>query len=73
MQREEQPVMATGLERIAAKARSEPKLRFGSLDPGWLLRFAAHRVGDPRIKRRFPLQRPRLVIPYGKLQSYAVL
>jgi RNA-directed DNA polymerase len=31
MQREEQPVMATGLERIAAKARSEPKLRFTSL------------------------------------------
>jgi RNA-directed DNA polymerase len=31
MQREEQPVMATGLERIAAKARSEPKLRFTTL------------------------------------------
>ena len=31
MQREEQPVMATGLERIAAKARSDPKLRFTSL------------------------------------------
>ena len=31
MQREEQPVMATGLERIAAKARGEPKLRFTSL------------------------------------------
>ena len=28
MQREEKPVMATGLERIAAKARSEPKQRF---------------------------------------------
>ncbi|MCU7842043.1 MAG: hypothetical protein KZQ94_22065 [Candidatus Thiodiazotropha sp. (ex Troendleina suluensis)] len=26
-----------------------------------------------RIKERFPLQRPRLVIPYGKLQSQAVL
>ena len=25
MQSEEKPVMATGLERIAAKARSEPK------------------------------------------------
>jgi RNA-directed DNA polymerase len=31
MQREEQPVRATGLERIAAKARGEPKLRFTSL------------------------------------------
>lgn len=31
MQREEQPVMTTGLERIAAKARNEPKLRFTSL------------------------------------------
>jgi RNA-directed DNA polymerase len=31
MQREEQPVMATGLERIAAKARREPKLRLTSL------------------------------------------
>jgi group II intron reverse transcriptase/maturase len=31
MQREEKPVMATGLERIAAKARSEPKQRFTSL------------------------------------------
>jgi hypothetical protein len=25
------------------------------------------------IKERFPLQRPRLAIPYGKLQSFAVL
>jgi RNA-directed DNA polymerase len=31
MQREEKPAMETGLERIAAKARSEPKLRFTSL------------------------------------------
>ena len=31
MQREDKPVMTTGLERIAAKARSEPKLRFTSL------------------------------------------
>jgi len=31
MQREEMPTMATGLERIAAKARCEPKLRFTSL------------------------------------------
>jgi RNA-directed DNA polymerase len=31
MQREEKPVMTTGLERIAAKARSEPKLRFTTL------------------------------------------
>ena len=31
IQREEQPVMETGFERIAAKARSEPKLRFTSL------------------------------------------
>src|SRR5208283_1416881 len=31
MQREETPAMETELERIAAKARSEPKLRFTSL------------------------------------------
>ena len=31
MQREEPPTMETGLERIAAKARGEPKLRFTSL------------------------------------------
>ena len=31
MQREEQPVMVTVLERIAVKARSDPKLRFTSL------------------------------------------
>lgn len=31
MQREEPPAMATGLERIAATARREPKLRFTSL------------------------------------------
>jgi len=31
MQREEPPAMETGLERIAAKARCEPKLRFTSL------------------------------------------
>jgi len=31
MQREELPAMATGLERIAAKARCEPTLRFTSL------------------------------------------
>src|ERR1035438_2673500 len=31
MQREEPPVMTTGLERIADKARCEPKLRFTSL------------------------------------------
>jgi RNA-directed DNA polymerase len=31
MQREESPAMPTGLERIAAKARCEPKLRFTSL------------------------------------------
>jgi hypothetical protein len=31
MQREDQPVVATGLERIAARARKEAKLRFTSL------------------------------------------
>jgi group II intron reverse transcriptase/maturase len=31
MQREDQPVMETGLERIAAKARCEPNLQFTSL------------------------------------------
>src|SRR5271157_6005729 len=37
---EEPPAMATGLERIAAKARSEPKLRFTSL---------AHHVTKERV------------------------
>jgi RNA-directed DNA polymerase len=40
MQREEPPTMATGLERIAAKARCEPKLRFTSL---------AHHITKERI------------------------
>jgi RNA-directed DNA polymerase len=40
MQREEQPVMATGLERRAAKARCEPKLRFTSL---------AHHITGERV------------------------
>ena len=40
MQREELPTMETGLEQIAAKARSEPKLRFTSL---------AHRVTRERV------------------------
>jgi len=40
MQREEKPVMATGLERIAAKSRSEPKLRFTSL---------AHHITGERV------------------------
>ncbi len=72
MQREDAPVMTTELEQIAAKARCEPKL--GSLDHVWLLRFVEHRVGDPRlIKARWPLQRPRLALPYRKLQAFAVL
>jgi len=41
MQREDDPVMATGLERITA--------------------------------RSFSLVRPRLVLPYGKLQAIAML
>src|ERR1700686_144423 len=40
MQREEQPVMTTGLERIAVKARCEPKLRFTSL---------AHHITKERV------------------------
>jgi RNA-directed DNA polymerase len=40
MQREESPVMTTGLERIAVKARCEPKLRFTSL---------AHHISKPRV------------------------
>ena len=40
MQREETPTMATGLERIAAKARCEPKLRFTSL---------AHHITKERV------------------------
>lgn len=40
MQREEIPAMETGLERITAKAQSEPKLRFTSL---------AHRITQERV------------------------
>lgn len=40
MQREEPPTMATGLERIAARARCEPKLRFTSL---------AHHITKERV------------------------
>jgi len=40
MQSEEQPVMATGLERIAAKARREAKLRFTAL---------AHHITGERV------------------------
>src|ERR1700757_5025723 len=40
MQREDKPTRETGLERIAAKARSEPKLRFTSL---------AHHVTRERV------------------------
>jgi len=40
MQREEPPVMTTGLERIADKARGEPKLRFTSL---------AHHITKERV------------------------
>src|SRR6516225_8562579 len=40
MQREEPPTMETGLERIAAKARGEPKLRFTSL---------AHHITKERV------------------------
>ena len=40
MQSEEKPVMATGLERIAAKAREEAKLRFTSL---------AHHITGERV------------------------
>ncbi len=40
MQREETPTMATGLGRIAAKARCEPKLRFTSL---------AHHITKERV------------------------
>ena len=40
MQREEPPAMATGLERIAARARCEPKLRFTSL---------AHHITKERV------------------------
>jgi len=40
MQREEKPTMETGLERIAAKARSEPKLRLTSL---------AHHITQERV------------------------
>jgi RNA-directed DNA polymerase len=40
MQREELPTMATGLERIAVKARGDTKLRFTSL---------AHHVTQERV------------------------
>jgi RNA-directed DNA polymerase len=53
MQSEEQPVMATGLERIAAKARCEPKLRFTSL---------AHHITGERVWRSLN-QIPRCSAP----------
>ena len=72
MQREDTPVMTTELERIAARARCEPKP--GSLDHVWLLRFVEHRGGDLRlIKVGKPLQRPRLALPYRQFQAFAVL
>ncbi len=72
MQREDAPVMTTEFERIAAKARREPE--FGSLDHVWLVRSVERRVGDPRfIKARWPLQRPRLALPYRQSQVFAVL
>ena len=40
MQSEEKPVMATGLERIAAKARCAPKLRLTAL---------AHHLTEERV------------------------
>ena len=42
MQREESPVMATERERIAAKARCEPMLRFTSL---------AHHITGDRVEK----------------------
>jgi len=42
MQRDEPPTMTTGLERIADKARCEPKLRFTSL---------AHHITEDRVWR----------------------
>ena len=42
MQREDQLTMETGLERIAAKARCEPELRFSSL---------AHHITRERVYR----------------------
>src|ERR1700731_606756 len=42
MQREDKPTMETGLERIAAKAQCEPKLRFTSL---------AHHITRDRVLR----------------------
>ena len=54
-----QPTMETGLERIAAKARCEPKLRFTSL---------AHHITRNvcgRICVRFPITRPRGGWPDG--------
>jgi RNA-directed DNA polymerase len=42
MQRDESPTVETGLERIAAKARCEPKLRFTSL---------AHHITEDRVWR----------------------
>ena len=42
IQREDQPIMETKLEQIAAKARREPKLRFTSL---------AHHISRDRVWR----------------------
>lgn len=36
-------------KRVSWVLEADLKNFFGSLDPGWLLRFVEHRVGDPRI------------------------
>jgi len=66
MQREDKPTMETGLERIAAKARSEPKLRFTSL---------AHHITRERVwtnlcqipKRSAPGVDGQTVTEYGSI------
>ena len=53
IQRDGTPTMETGLERIAERARCEPKLRFTSL---------AHHITEDRVWKsmcEFPVTRPQ--------------
>src|SRR5207237_10838587 len=59
MQREDEPTRETGLERIAAKARSEPKLRFTSL---------AHHITRERVWTNL-CQIPKRSAPEGDGQT----
>ncbi len=70
--------MPTGLERIAAKARGEPLREFRPRMVTPVCRASSRRPeirGDEfhRITQRFPLQRPKRMLPDPELQRCAVL